>query len=567
MTLRAPFSDAPAPRRSGPTIEFDIKPTCAELRCEFAFSGVPLALSPKQGSAFLVGPELVATAAHLLDITSDIAAPIHASGTASTPGTPPTNALGNWVQLRVLVLPIGQQWVYCLLDEPIVPKLPIYQIKPAAGLALYVSEKVLTALRGKVTRTITLKFSDLGRIERRLVIPAERFHDDPVAALFQETAPVPASPTPVPLSPTVPRSKEVAPATIGHEEDVLEPLKAEGFCAYEHDCAVLQFDADAVIWDWTPVPLGAGVVRDEVVYLFGYPGVMQQSCTMLKGELREVHASTTTPLSDSHRLALRFDEAGPLSNPLGFSGGPVIAEDGTCIGIQSAIIPTPLGSGLTGPQFERYFCVPILYLQRLLPFRLELQYRPNVYPASTRALHQRRQVLTPIILGHPSFHRHYDALATTLESFDELGPYKVDHQFLRDSVQVLEQYEDRRHELSNLINHANVILVVVGWDDHNGSRNKQFLHLIQAAQNAAERNNALVMYCLLSERSAHTIQIDSFAFDVSEIFSATTLSKMANRRTKVAPGSIGANSEYFAIWVSIIYRIHLLLDSINEPVH
>lgn len=542
--------EQPTYRRARTSLEYDIKRASAVIVCT-ATSKCQRFSTAQTGTAFLVSPELIATCAHVLDIADNLPGRAYQI-TRISPPEPATNCTLSLVPrmdgmepredipLSDLELAQGEY------QEQIATGQIVYCLKGTAQALteVFVSEKKLAELRRGTSRHILLTFPVLGREPFEFDIPAQDFHD----TLLRDTN----------------ADKPSAPDAADEKTSSSDPpaLRPAVWAAFRSDCALIQLPEEKAIWEAMPLALGTGVRKGEKAYLYGFPTAVEASGLLLDLTVKE--AATEYPKGTGFpSIACEAAMANFGSEPQGFSGGPIVSEDGFCVGLQIAIIPTKLSSGGPSAQFGRLYACQSIYLQRLLSFRLELNYRRSVYPRSLRALSsvQRKSLLRPMVIGHPSYPHQISSLVNVLDVYQEPSGTVLDRAFLRQGLQTQQnlwdaidrQTNDIEPALMAVVHHMHLadifIICVAHADDTDQAREWRFQQLRLFAHKTAIEQNVLAVWCAVTPRKPAQDEPDVFGLEVSEALSIEELTD----------GQAG--SALLHAWTAVVHRIHLLLRS------
>lgn len=550
--------DADVYKRPLTAIRYEVIRACARLSCDFRVTGVDTfqdMLPEKHGTAFLVGPELVATSAHLLDIIPDRSEYYTIKKRQKAPAADkiqlellkPTNLRDSSKSSDTIT-----REVMCVPEEEFDEKSVIYTILTTSKPnPIYVSSGYLSLLLRNTTRTITLTFPQLNNREIKLSISYENFHDDITSQWSPSSE----------INDIQNESHASANSNSTTDADEVLTLCPEAHCAYDHDCAVIQLDEKQAVWDTIPLQLGGGIHPREAIYLFGFPRVTRGSILSLEGKTGADTCSDYRCPPTSHRIPCEFAAAGEDSDPRGFSGGPIIAEDGTCLGIQCSLIPADPETGASGTQLRTIYAAPILYLQRLLPFRLEIKHRPRVYLRTLRAIEVRRKssFIDPIVIIHKE-HQHIGKhLNSVIKSYQEIGSSRMRTDILdefndallelwRSSTQ--ERIEKTRSKIETLIARASLIVICIS-QNNNQKQNGEIVYLIEQARRYAHENAAISVCCSLTKRNQISSTVEEFAIDVSETLPILLISEFGNK-------------EHIMALTSMMHRIDLLFQQDDQ---
>lgn len=546
----SPSGPRPA-KRPPEVIEDAVRPACAMLRCSFHYpEGItPVVRAPEiLGNAFLVAADLIATCAHLLDLVHDGSESYilrFRSSTTSTDGTPCWDVADTKTNLNIGVA------VYTLSTENLSPGDRVYNLRSSGNSSLgdkkLVSGGYLRWLSQQVERRVHLKFYSR---------PVEVVVNIPGTSVYMHSVEDCAS-----AQRDVAEAESERFARLSTESD-LQTLSPAAFCAREHDCAIIRL-GDQILWEITPIPLGTGDGYKERVFMYGYPA-SRKGLLCQNGTVERSHFYDEQPGQPmlSRRLDLHFPSFTLGSDPRGYSGSVIVAEDGTCIGIQCAMHPTSSGSST---QFGRLLATPAIYLQRLVPLQLEIEYRSHVYKHALNALHDKRNLgkLNVITLTHPTFRGRMRTLAHVVEAARFLGQPELQVDLLRtcNSAQVRfgealdrnarEEQDAELGTIAMMIERADLILICPGQpvDDPRSisAASQQFSRWIKHCEKRVEAGLAVVMWCAITTNMLVDPELDKYALDVSEIFPINSFVKSD------PPGELDA-------WTRVVYRIQLLME-------
>lgn len=311
-----------------------------------------------------------------------------------------------------------------------------------------------------------------------------------------------------------------------------------------HDVALIQLSADCAQWDIVPLTVATGWIHGESLFLCGCPyGIRERivlegtvGMSYLERRLDERSPDRHALLTSGFHFASR--QSLDSTTLEGLSGGPVVASDGYCIGIEVERLPPR--NGAVGTQFQRLVVTPVVHLQRLMEHRLRLNYRSEIFAGALATLREKAQrpILKTSVLLHDQDLEISRGLRRMLRAMEE-----VDDD-LRLELSLGQDVRATGAQLQEYDPGLDVIIIGLSqWA--NPAQTSKFLDSLTMARDAHVRNGALLVYFRISPLWSRDRKITHCGFDVSEQH----------------PISLYSEADRLAALTRIILRIHRLLKT------